>query len=65
MRSGRKAKREELVLEPYSNLWVIPEYLDPTHPQLAVRSITDEPNQGALRPEHADAFVGTITIEDL
>jgi len=64
-RSGRRAKRDELVYEPLSNLWVIPEYLDPTHPQIFIRSVTDEPSRGSLRPEGVDTFVTSVAPEDL
>ena len=64
-RSGRKVKPGTLILEPITNLWVHPDYIDPPHPQLFTRSKPEKKN-GSPRTEAADVFVTeTVLASDL
>jgi len=59
-RSGRKAYPGELVKDPYTGAWVMPEYIDPYPHQLRVQA-TAELLRGAERPEQDDTFIDSIT----
>ena len=61
-RSGFRAKPGELIQESYTKLWVLPEFAEPAHPQIYLRSTgPDKPNRGALRPDDTgrELFIAT------
>ena len=63
-RSGFRAKPGKLVQESYTKEWILPEYSEPAHPQIYLRSVgPDRPNRGALRPDDTgnELFVSTST----
>jgi hypothetical protein len=62
-RSGFKARPGELVQESYTKLWVLPEFSEPAHPSIYVRSRPEQLNRGALRPDDTgiELFVSTST----
>jgi len=57
-RSGKKVKRGTLIKE-WSGAWVAPQYAEPRHPQLDIRT-KPEKQRGALRPEPPDTFITTV-----
>lgn len=59
-RSGKKALPGSLQREPITNLWVLPEYLDPYELQLRVR-VKAELLTGSIRPEPSDNFIDSIS----
>ena len=63
-RSGFRAKPGGLVQESYTKEWVLPEFSEPAHPQIYLRSVgPDRPNRGAQRPDDTgnELFVSTST----
>ena len=61
-RSGRKVFPGELVQDPYSKQWVLPKYQDIQQREMRYRSVQRPTSRFS---ETEDAFVGTITADDL
>jgi len=68
-RSGFRAKPGTLVKDPYTKMWVLPEFVEPLHPQLFVKSRGDRLSSGAVAPDDtgSETFlaVGEVTADDL
>ena len=65
-RSGRKARPDELVRDPYTGLMVLPKYVDKFQPQGSRPRRTDTTTKGSRRPEKETIFITVeVTIDDL
>jgi len=65
--SGFRAKRGQL-RETWDGLMVLPDFWEPKHDQLFVRSIVDKPNRGSIRPDDTlreNFLSSSITVDDL
>jgi hypothetical protein len=65
-RSGRKARPDELVRDPYTGGMVLPKYVDGFQPQEERPRRHDTTTKGSPRPEKDTLFITvTITVDDL
>ena len=61
-RSGRKARPDELVKDPYTGLMVLPKYVDKFQPQGSRPRRTDTTTKGSRRPEKETIFLTLVRV---